>query len=43
MQFHNRSSGFFGDVASSHLFRAGGLQVVSTQYWVGQTGTVQLR
>jgi hypothetical protein len=34
--------GIFDDVASSHSFRAGKLQVRSTQYWVSQMGTAWL-
>jgi hypothetical protein len=33
------SWGIFDDVASPHSFRAGKLQVRSTQYWVSQMGT----
>jgi hypothetical protein len=36
--FITSSLGVFGDAASSHSFRAGGLQVVSAHYWVRHTG-----
>ncbi len=33
-------AGEVGDVVSLHSFRAGGLQVISAQYWVDQMGMV---
>jgi len=32
--------GVFGDVVSPHLFKVGGLQIVSAQYQVDQMGTM---